>query len=364
MSWTSRAIIDCSAFKHNLGVVKLFAPNSKILAVIKANAYGHGVTNVITALSQADGYAVANINEAITVRGINKNALIVVLQGFRNSDDIDLLQQYQLHTVIHHDYQISLLESKSTSVNLSCWFKVDTGMGRLGFSSEHTLSALQRLQQCLANDSELVLMTHLANADEVNSSMTTQQINIFNNIASQFKLPQSIANSAGILAWQDSHRDWVRPGIMLYGASPVCDTSNSKISESLKQLKPAMTLQSRIISVQQHRHGDRIGYGGTWTCPEDMTVAVVGIGYGDGYPRHINNDTPVLLNGKLCPIIGRVSMDMLCVDVRNQSLPKIGDIVTLWGEGLAVEIIAHHTNTIAYELLCQLGQRVTFEYIQ
>ena len=272
--------------------------------------------------------------------------------------ELGRIQLHQLQVVIHAQYQIDMLnalaEKNPTGIKLTVWLKIDTGMHRLGFDPQQAGQVLQQLQ---ANRlvSDIIAMTHLANADDVSDDTTRKQLLLFDKTIGNTRLPQSIANSAGILGWPQSQGDFVRPGIMLYGVNPFVDGVGADYD-----LRPVMTLQSRLIAVNQYRKGDRVGYGGNWQCPEDMRIGVVAIGYGDGYPRHAPNGTPVLLNAQRVPLVGRVSMDMVTVDLRSQPNAQVGDEVVLWGEGLPVEEIARQAGTIAYELLCGVTQRVRF----
>ena len=236
------------------------------------------------------------------------------------------------------------------------WLKVDTGMHRLGIKPEDAATSLERLNHCKVV--ELVnVMTHLANADDLDDSYTNKQLALFEQSVVNLNAPRSIANSAGILGWPASHCDWVRPGIMLYGVSPLLNNTAAQ-----HQLQPVMTLHSELISVNWQQKGEAVGYGGSYVCPEDMPVGVVAIGYGDGYPRHAASGTPVLVNGQRVARGGRVPMDMSCVDLRNQPEAKAGDPVVLWGQGLPIEEVAAAADTIAYELLCKVTSRVSFEY--
>jgi alanine racemase len=359
MSWTSRALINSAALQHNLTIAKKAAPSSKILAVIKSNGYGHGIAEIAKTLTEADGFAVATIPEAIKVRTEHPNKLILVLQGFLNHKELVLFKQYNLHPVIHSSFQIDLLDSSSTTKlddSTYYWLKVDTGMGRLGFSIDEFDAAVSRLEKYLNDNKNIILMSHFSNADDLDDSKTNKQISLFNKITSNYNYPKTLANSAGILAWQDSHFDWIRAGIMLYGVSPFNIHSDSE------KLQTVMTLESRLIAINHHKKGDSIGYGGGWTCSDDMAIGVVSIGYGDGYPRHATMGTPVLVNGSKTSIVGRVSMDMICINLSSLNDVIVGDIVTLWGEQLAIETVAEFSNTIAYELLCQVGKRVEFVY--
>jgi alanine racemase len=356
MTRATRAVINLSALRHNLSIARRHAPDSHILAIIKANGYGHGSVAVAQALNQADAFGVACLDEAITLREAGIAQPIVLLEGVVHAADLNLVRGYQLELVVHHPAQIDLLEQDSGSA-IPVWLKLDTGMHRLGITPPQVAGMLQRLDQLETVAQPARLMTHLANADDRQDEMTPQQLDRFDSATADLGLQTSIANSAGILAWPDTHRDWVRPGIMLYGVSPFVSSSAAE-----HDLQPVMTLQSELISVNQQRQGEPIGYGGTYRCPEDMPVGVVAIGYGDGYPRHAPGGTPVLVNGKRVPLIGRVSMDMICVDLRDCPKAGIGDPVVLWGAGLPVEEIASQAETIGYELLCQVTQRVPLDY--
>ena len=356
MTRATRAVINLSALRHNLSIARRHAPDSRIMAIIKANGYGHGSVAVAQALNQADAFGVACLDEAITLREAGVAQPIVLLEGVVHAADLNLVRGYQLELVVHHPVQIGLLEQESGSA-IPVWLKLDTGMHRLGITPPQVTEMLQRLGQLEAVAQPVRLMTHLANADDRQDDTTPQQLERFDSATADLRLETSIANSAGILAWPDTHRDWVRPGIMLYGVSPFVDSSAAE-----HDLQPVMTLQSELIAVNQQRQGEPIGYGGTYRCPADMPVGVVAIGYGDGYPRHAPSGTPVLVNGQRVPLIGRVSMDMICVDLRDCPKAAIGDPVVLWGAGLPVEEIASLAGTIGYELLCQVTRRVPLDY--
>lgn len=382
MSRVTRAVINLTALRNNLGIVKQAAPLQKIMAVVKADAYGHGVARIAKALSEIlsddDAFAVASIDEAIMLRSIGITHSIIILEGFNSSSDLSLLQQHNLTTVVHHLSQLILLELHTAEArNLKVWLKIDTGMHRLGFAAEDVKKMYQRLLGT-GVDTEINLMTHLANADDRQDNKSELQIDLFNSIVSGNPAETSLANSAGILAWPAAHGHWVRPGIMLYGVNPFytkkknveliatadveADIETEQEIKLENSLVPVMTLSASLIAVNNVLKGEAIGYGGTWTCPEDMSIGVVSIGYGDGYPRHAPTGTPVLVNGKRVPLVGRVSMDMIMVDLRQQPNAKVGDEVILWGDGLAVEEIAAAAGTIGYELLCGITKRVTFQY--
>lgn len=348
------AHIDLAALRHNLDRVRGAAPGRRIMAIIKANAYGHGMVRVANALSDVDAFAVARLEEALQLRQAGVVTPIVLLEGFLETNELNEITAHNLQVVIHHEYQVQVLERARLAKPVIAWLKIDTGMHRLGVRVEQAVALWQRLQRCSAV-SELRLMTHLASADDRSSEQTEQQLEAFRHVISGMQGAMSIANSAGILGWPRSHGDWVRPGIMLYGVSPFMAGKGEE-----EGLQPVMTLRSCLIAINQARQGDAIGYGASWVCPEDMPVGVIACGYGDGYPRHAVPGTPVLVNGERVPLIGRVSMDMICVDLRQQPRADVGDPIVLWGKGLPVEEVAMRASTIPYELLCGVTGRVFF----
>ena len=354
----TRAVINLSACRHNLSVAKQAAPDSKCIAVIKADAYGHGMVKVAQALSDADAFAVARIEEAIILREAGITTPVLLLEGFISDNELALVQKYKLDCVIHTEEQLQLLEQMQGEA-ITVVVKVDSGMHRLGFNSEDIKNISQRLEQCNSINQPIKYMTHFANADDKQDDKTIKQIDaFFQSIDGLTYSEISLANSAGILGWPQSHASWNRPGIMIYGVSPFINgTANDH------DLKPVMTLSSHLVSVKRLKQGDTIGYGGTYVCEKNMTVGIIAVGYGDGYPRHAKNGTPVLVNNKRSRVLGRVSMDMICVDISEQAGAKINDPVVLWGEGLAVEEVAEYADTIAYELLCGVTNRVEFEYL-
>lgn len=344
--------IDLAALRHNLQRVRQAAPGCRVMAAVKANGYGHGLVRVAQALSDTDAFGVACINEALALRTAGINAPITLLEGFFHVDEISLIEELQLDLLLHHADQIATLERATIRKPIRVWLKIDTGMHRLGVSPQSTASLWQRLEQH-PQLQPMGQMTHLARADELDHPATAEQLLLFRRATESLPGERAIANSAGVLGWPETHGDWVRPGIMLYGVSPFV---GGRAAEH--DLKPVMTLSSELIAVNMMQKGDAVGYGGTWICPEAMPVGVVAVGYGDGYPRHAPNGTPVLVNGQRVSMIGRVSMDMICVDLRSQPEARIGDPVVLWGKGLPVEEIAEAAGTIAYELLCSVTQRV------
>jgi alanine racemase len=278
---------------------------------------------------------------------------ILLLEGFFDPSELDLCWQQDFWAVIHHVSQVEMLERSHPDKPIAVWLKIDTGMHRLGFHADEAARIWRRLRDCPAVAPGIRLMSHLANADDRQDPITHQQLATWRNATATLRGEVSFANSAGVLGWPATHFQWIRPGVMLYGISPFHNGVGSE-----EGLRPAMTLSTRLIAVKQLKRGDRVGYSGTWYCPEDMPLGIAAIGYGDGYPRHAPSGTPVLVNGRSVGLAGRVSMDMICLDLRKQPQARVGDPVTLWGEGLAVETVAGYAGTIAYELLCGVTQRV------
>ena len=359
MTRGTRALIDLRALRHNFQRVREAAPSARVLAVVKADAYGHGAEWIATALPEADGFAVARVAEGRCLRALGIDRPVVVLSGVASGEDLASAAELGLDLVVHHESQAAALESARPQRPVRVWVKVDTGMHRLGLAPSEVTAVWQRLERCDAVSGPLRLMTHLARADERGDPSTRDQIACFTALAEARAAETSLANSAGVLAWPAAHGDWVRPGIMLYGISPFV---GGRAEE--EDLRPVMTLASHLIAVNRLRRGDPIGYGGTWTCPEDMPVGVVAVGYGDGYPRHAPTGTPVLVNGVRVPLVGRVSMDLVTVDLRAAARARPGDPVVLWGRGLPVEEIAEHAGTIGYELVTRVAPRVSREVLE
>ncbi len=352
MTRPARALLSARALLHNFGRVRVAAPRAKIMAVIKANAYGHGMAWAARVLRDADGFAVASVEEGAELRAAHIAQPICLLEGFFDSTELPSIVRLRLAPVIHHAGQLSMLEQAGGLAGLDVWLKVDTGMHRIGFPPEIAAGAAARLAACPAV-AGVRWLSHFANADNRFDSATNHQIARFLKLLDGLAVERSLANSAAVLAWPASHLEWVRPGIMLYGASPLIGHSAAELN-----LKPVMTLESRLIAVHHRKKGEAVGYGGDWICPEDMPVGVAAIGYGDGYPRHAPSGTPVLVSGARAPLIGRVSMDMITVDLRAQPQARVDDPVVLWGEGLPVDEIAAQAGTISYELLCRVTSRI------
>jgi len=344
---TASIQIDGEALRHNLGRVKAYAPSSKVMAVIKANAYGHDVLTAANFLADADAFAVAMPAEAVALRRAGVTKALVVLQGFANQEELKLCARYELQPVVHQLWQAEMLYTASR-FSLDVWLKIDTGMHRLGVSLDVVDEAYQTLKSS-ATVHSIQFMSHFANADDPDHSLNNIQLESFLKVISKYNAGCSIANSAAIVSNANSHLEWVRPGIMLYGTSPLLECSAEELD-----LKPVMQFETRLAAIQQVRKGEAIGYGSTWQCPEDMPVGVVAAGYGDGYPRHAPSGTPVWINEHLCPSVGRVSMDSICVDLRGVDA-RHGDRVVLWGRELSVDTVARHAGTISYEVLCHAG---------
>ncbi|AGA90299.1 alanine racemase [Thioflavicoccus mobilis 8321] len=358
MTWSAPcARIDHAALRHNLAAVRRFAPASRVWAVVKANGYGHGLEAVAATLAEADGLAVARVEEGVRLRRAGIRRPILVLEGMVFADELAAATRDDLALAIHNWDQARLLARGGELGVPPWWLKVDTGMHRLGFPPAEVDEVLGYLANTAAGSRLVGLLTHLAKADEPEDPASERQCAALGEAAAGRGLPLSIGNSAGLIALPAARSDWVRPGIMLYGASPFATGTGADLG-----LRPVMTLQTRLIAIQSLPRGAAVGYGGTYVCPEDMRVGIVGIGYGDGYPRHAPTGTPVLLNGERVPLIGRVSMDMIHVDLRGRPQAAVGDLATLWGVGLPVEEIATRAGTIAYELLCRVAQRVQLEH--
>ena len=349
------ARIDLDALRHNLRVAAEAAPAGKVMAVIKANGYGHGMIRVARALAAADAFAVARVGEGVELREAGVTHPVLVLAGCHDADELAAATRHDLQLVVQQQRQVDLLNSVELDRPLRCWLKVDTGMNRLGFGAEQAAAAYRDLQACTNVHGNPPVMTHLANADDLDDDYTLTQLQRFQNVRDQLRADISIANSAGILGWPGSHARWQRPGIMLYGASPLLGRTATELN-----LKPVMTFSTRLIAVRQIKAGEPVGYGGIWRAPEDMPIGVLAVGYGDGYPREMPAGTPVLLNGKRVPLVGRVSMDTSTLDLRGMPEARVGDPAVLWGEGLPADEIAKAAGTIAYTLFCGITDRVRF----
>ncbi len=343
------ARIDLSALEHNLQVARR-ATSARVMAVIKADAYGHGLLRCADALSAADGFAVLDVRDALRLRDAGFRQTLLLLEGCFTPDDLTLAAEHEFACVVHSPHQLAMLDAYPRRHALSVWLKIDSGMNRLGFPMRAIPAAMEKLTRHSAVR-DIPLMTHFASAD--GEPGVAAQLERFDAATAAYRLPRSLANSAALLRHPHAHGDWVRPGIMLYGASPFDDTSAQHLG-----LKPVMTLTSEVIAVRELRAGECVGYGGSFCADYPMRIGTVACGYADGYPRHAGTGTPVLVEGRRTRTLGRVSMDMLCVDLSELPSATVGSRVTLWGEGLPVEEVARAAGTISYEPLCALAARV------
>lgn len=347
------AHIRLEAFRHNYRVAKAMH-GGNALAVIKANAYGHGAVQCAQAIaSEADGFAVACLEEAVELRAAGITNPILLLEGFFEANELPEIVANDLWMVIHAAWQVEILTAAKLAKPLQIWLKMDSGMHRVGLSPAEYSLAFMRLSGHV-NVAKIVLMSHFANADNLKSEHTLQQIALFQNTVQSLGITEvSLANSAAILGWPQSHKNWSRPGIMLYGADPLYATDTP--------LRAVMQLTSQIISIRKIAKGEAIGYGSMFTAPRDTIVGVVACGYADGYPRSASNLAPAAVDGVLTKLIGRVSMDMLFVDLTDIKNAKIGSHVELWGDLILANDVAKAAGTIAYELFCNV-KRVQFRY--
>ena len=357
MSPLIRAVIDTHALRHNLETIRARAGTARILAVVKANAYGHGLVTTALALAGADGFAVARLEEALALRAAGIDAPIVLLEGVFSAEQLAEAAQHSLDLVVHDRLQIELLERMRDAHRFVLWIKVDTGMNRLGFACGEFAAALERIRRLRGAARAIRLLTHLACANERDDAMTRSQLARFRDATRELPYPVSIANSAGIFGAVPLGCDWVRPGIALYGASPFADCSAQHLG-----LEPVMRLATSVIAVRRVARGMSVGYGATWVAARDSLIAIIAAGYGDGVHRSLGAGTPVLIGGERASLAGRVSMDMMAVDVSElRGGVGVGTPALLWGPGLPVEEVARHAGTIAYELLCSVSQRVPLE---
>lgn len=351
MSRPVLASIDVSALRQNLQIVRRAAPTSRLWAVVKANAYGHGLSRVWNALSGADGFAMLNLEEAILLREHGWKGPILMLEGFFHADELALFDKYRLTTSVHSNWQIKALQQAKLHAPLDIYVKVNSGMNRLGFMPDRIHIVWQQLR-ALSNVSEMTLMSHFADAE--NPQGIVEPMRRIEQAAEGLDCPRSLSNSAATLWHPEAHFDWVRPGIVLYGASPSGqwqDIANSG-------LKPVMTLSSEIIAVQNLKAGDAVGYGGLYRASGEQRIGIVACGYADGYPRLAPGNTPVLVDGARTTTVGRISMDMLAVDLTPCPQAGIGAPVELWGKEIKIDDVAGACGTVGYELMCALAPRV------
>lgn len=350
--WRARALIDLAAFEHNLTTVRRLAGKAKVFAVVKADAYGHGIENIVsTAKERVDGFAVATLDEGIQCRRLSPDSPIMVLSEFNARDQLRVFEENRLQPVLHSEHQLNWLKRYRGSP-LDCWVKIDTGMNRLGINQSVATAFIEMVSQ-IESVKSMNIMSHLASADIKDSDQNDEQLTAFRDLTRRINGLSSMGNSAAVLRSISRHFDMVRPGLLLYGASPMTGTTGISFD-----LKPVMQLEARLIEVKRVQKGQKVGYGGCWTAPSDCTIAVASLGYADGYPRAVSNRGYALVNGSQAPVVGMVSMDMTTLNVSNCGQVKEGDIVQFWGAGIAVEKVAEWSDTISYELLCRVSPRV------
>jgi alanine racemase len=345
-----RAVFDAAAFRENLAAARARAPRARVWAVVKANAYGHGLDRAARALAAADGFALLDLADAVRLRESGVTKPILLLEGVFAGDDLHAVAEHGLTIVVHDHAQIAMLEGARLPARVAVYLKMNTGMNRLGFAPAEYRQVFERLARSPVV-AGITLMTHFADADE--SRGVAEALRRFEAAAAPIDAPRSLANSAAILRYPATHADWVRPGIMLYGCSPFAE-----VPATMLGLRPVMTLASELIALRVLEPGDRVGYGGTFAADRPMPIGVVACGYGDGYPRHAPTGTPVLVGDRRTRTLGRVSMDMLAVDLSDMPEAGVGTPVTLWGEGLSCDEVAAAAGTVSYELLCGLTARV------
>ncbi len=379
------ATIDASALRNNLDVVRRMAPRSRIIAVVKANGYGHGMIRVARALADADGLGVARLADAVALREAGVTRRILLLEGVFGAEQFALAAREQCEIVVHSPEQLDVLEQFSGSHRFVVWLKLNSGMNRLGFRVEDFAAAHARLRRC-SSVSLIRVMTHLSSSEERDGArpsssataasgqhaagadpferadavaasgrgeVTATQLRIFDDAVASLGHERSVANSAAVIAWPESHQDWVRPGLMLYGMSPMPNKTAADLG-----LRPAMTLSTQLIAVQNIGIGEAVGYNGIWRAQRPSRIGIAAIGYGDGFPRSTRNGAPVLVGGREAAIAGRVSMDMSAIAVTDLPDAKPGDEVVVWGEGLPAERLAPYADTTCYELVCRVTSRV------
>lgn len=358
MSRPTRAVIDLQALRHNYQLAQSLAPESKTIPMVKANAYGHGAIKVSQALADiAPAFGVACIEEALELRDAGIKQPVLLLEGAFDAAELKLAATKGFWVMVENHQQKEAIINADLALPLTVWLGVDTGMHRLGFQPGDIAEVYKTLNSSRNISQPIVFTSHFACADDLNNKATLKQIDAFKACAPVTAL-QSLANSAAILAWPKAQREWQRPGYMLYGNSPFAVPQ-----ENADQLKPVMSFESAVISLRTIAAGESVGYTANWTAEQDSTIATITVGYGDGYPRNATNGTPVLINGIRCPLVGRVSMDMITVDVTELREVQIGDKAVLWGPKLPVNEVASYCDTIGYELLTRMPGRVPRVYL-
>lgn len=347
------ATINIAAMQHNLAIVRKSTPQAKVWAVVKANAYGHGLARAMHAFASADGLALIEVDAALRLREMGWQKPVLLLEGFFDASDLPLLAAQQVQFAVHCNEQLEMLEKTVLAKPVDVHLKMNSGMNRLGFLPEAFRAAYARLRAIPAVR-RITLMMHFANADDADNSVLPmkEQLRRFDLATEGLEEERSVSNSAAVLCHPDVTRDWVRPGIMLYGATPGAKTA------AQFGLQPAMSLRSEIIGIQHISAGDAVGYGSRFVADKPMMIGVVACGYADGYPRHAPNGTPIIVNDVKTRMVGRVSMDMLTVDLTDVPGARIGSPVELWGSHLPIDEVAQAAGTLGYELMCALAPRV------
>jgi alanine racemase len=341
---------------HNLETIKARAPRAKVMAMVKANGYGHGIRSVSQRLEgSVDALGVACIDEAIALRQAKVQTPITLIEGVFAPEELALASEQGFSVVFHSDHQVEWLKQAKLPSKIHAWLKIDTGMGRLGFSPETEAQAFRILSESSSVHQPVGIMSHFACADEPEKPINQKQIAAFQKFIKDKPGQKSFCNSAAAFAFPEMQYDWIRPGLALYGASPL----EGRSAESLG-LKPVMNFRTELIAVQKFRRGDNVGYGAAFTCPEDMPVGIASVGYGDGFPRIVRPGAVVLVDGERCPLVGRVAMDMAAVDLRPCADAVVGDKVTLWGEDLPIEELSAFSDRVSYDLLTGIQNRVRF----
>lgn len=355
----TQATIHLDAIIKNYQLANAWAPNSRNIAVIKADAYGHGSVQVARALAPfAPAFAVAIFEEAVILKDAGIQNPILVLQGINESSELEYAVKHDIWPMLENDLQVRLITDTPLTCPITVWLKIDSGMHRLGLNKDELTKLMKRLKACPWINPDIVLSSHLACASNPEDEMSMQQLKHFSQLTDKLNLSTSLANSAALLGFEQTHMDWNRPGIMLYGLSPFED-----INSHQQILKPAMSFTSSVLSIRQVKKGEYVGYSKHWRADKPTTIATIAVGYADGYPRHAKNGTPLLIAGQRASLVGRVSMDMITADISLCSHIKIGDSVELWGNNINANEVAQHAQTIGYQLLTGVSQRVKRCYV-
>ncbi len=359
MARPTQAIVDLEALRHNCRLARSLCGDGRLMAVVKANAYGHGAIPAAKALEPlVSAFAVACIEEAEDLRNAGITRPILLMEGIFQVEELEIAAQRDFWVMLQNHQQLDDLDAAALSRPITCWLKLDSGMRRLGFSLEESADLLQRLRASRNVSDDVVMATHLARADELDNDFTARQISAFREHTSALGAPCSMANSPGLLGWPDSRDAWNRAGVMLYGQSPFPGPH-----PQADQLKPVMTLQSKVIALRDVAAGESVGYGGAWTARRGSRIATIPVGYGDGYPRNAGNGTPVVVGGQRVPLVGRVSMDMITVDVTDLPAISVGEPVELWGDTVTANEVASHADSIGYEVMTRMLPRVPRRYL-